>query len=56
LRRAYARPARLRAGRQARKFLETMYLPEGGATMAGELIKRGASKKIVKQMSATNKL
>ncbi|KAG8464660.1 hypothetical protein KFE25_010028 [Diacronema lutheri] len=40
----------------ARKFLETMYLPEGGATMAGELIKRGASKKIVKQMSATNKL
>jgi hypothetical protein len=35
---------------QARRFLETMYLPEGGAA-AAEIIKRGASKKLVKQLS-----
>lgn len=39
---------------QARKFLETMYLPEGGAVAASELVKRGANKKVVKQMMSAH--
>lgn len=35
---------------QARRFLTTMYLPEGSAA-ASELIKRGANKKLVKTLS-----